>query len=95
MTQIPLEQLRAAADALFSHLEDKGIDLVTISEDYYWDVPMAIRYDRYEEPSEHTIGQLSDDINELNRMLAGTRPTVGYGLVWLAAILRRIGETAN
>ena len=95
MTQIPLEQLRAAADALFSHLEAKGIELVTISEDNYWDVPMAIRYDRYEEPSEDTIGQLSDDIAELNRMLAGSRPFAGYGLVWRAESLRRIGETAN
>jgi hypothetical protein len=57
--------------------------------------PTDQRYDRYDEPREHTIGQLSDDLRELKLMIDGHRPMVGGGLVWLAAILRRIGEVAN
>ena len=95
MTQVTIQELRATTEALFSHLEKNGVTSVILSEDYYWDVPTASRYDRYQEPAQHTIGQLSDDIAELKRMMNGTRPIIGYGLVWLAAILRRIGETAK
>ena len=95
MTHVTVQQLRAAAQTLFCHLENNGVSSVTLLEDYYWDVPAANRYDRYQEPTQHTIGQLSDDLAELQRMVDGTRPIIGYGLVWLAAVLRRVGETAK
>jgi hypothetical protein len=93
--EVDIDRLRAVANALLSHLEKHGAKSVTLADDYYWDVPASVRYDRYEEPREHTVGQLSDDMAELTRMLNGERPMVAYGLVWLAAILRRLGETAN
>jgi hypothetical protein len=92
---VNIDRLRAVANALLSHLENQGVRSVTISEDYYWDVPAAVRYDRYEEPREHTVGQLSDDMAELTRMLNGERPMVASGLVWLAAVLRRLGESVE
>jgi hypothetical protein len=93
--EVDIDRLRAVANELFSHLEQRGAKSMTILEDYYWDVPAAVRYDRYEEPREHTVGQLFDDMAELTRMLNGERPMLAYGLVWLAAILRRLGETAK
>lgn len=94
MTQITVEQLKAAAEMLFSHLQDSGVKTIEIAEDFYWDVPAANRYDQYEQPAQLTVGQLSDDVSEVQRMLAGDTPVLGYGLVWLAAVLRRIGETS-
>lgn len=93
--EISVDRLRAITDALFSHLERKGIKSVTISDDFYWEVPVANRYDQYHEPTQHSVGQLSDDLHELNRRVDGKVPIVGYGFVWLAALLRRIGETVN
>ena len=87
--------MRAVADALFSHLETNGVTSVTISEDYYWEIPAVSRYDPYEAPREHTLGQLSDDVAELDRMIDGERPMLGNRLVWLATVLRRIGESAK
>jgi hypothetical protein len=71
MTEVTVADLRAAAELFFSHLESKGIRSVTLSKDYYWDVPADLRYDPYEEPTKHTIGQLSDDLDELRRMMDG------------------------
>ena len=79
---------------LLSHLESIGVNEVDIAEDFYWDVPASSRYDQYAKPEQHTIGQISDDMSELQRMLDGTAPAVGYGLVWLAVVLRRVGETS-
>src|SRR5262245_64152456 len=92
MTNVSIELLRAATDALLSHLEDKGVKAVTISEDFYWEVSPSQRYDPYQEPTKHTIGQLTDDVAELKRLVDGTRPMLGYGLVWLSAVLRGVGE---
>ena len=90
--EVNIDKLRAVANTLLSHIESHSGKTVTLSEDYYWNVPAAIRYDPYEKPKEHTLGQLSDDMAELTRMINGERPIIGYGLVWLAAILRRLGE---
>jgi hypothetical protein len=95
MTEVTIAELRAAAELFFSHLERKGARSITFSEDYYWDVPAELRYDRYDEPTKHTIGQLSDDLAELRRIMDGSRPITALGLVWLAALLRRVGETAK
>jgi hypothetical protein len=90
--EVSVNRLRAISDALFAHLERNGIKSVTITDDFYWDVPEDSRYSHYQEPTRHMVGQLSDDMNELNRMAEGTSPTVAYGFVWLAAVLRRLGE---
>jgi hypothetical protein len=95
MTQVTVEQMRTAADFLFSHLESQGVKSVTFPEDYYWDIPADVRYNPYHEPTQHSIGQLSDDFAELTRMIDGSKPVIAWGLVWLAALLRRMGESAN
>lgn len=95
MTVITVDELRAASDHLLRHLEDNGVREIEIAEDCYWDVPPPQRYDPYADPTGHTLGQLSDDATEIRRMLAGETPTVGYALVWLAALLRRVGETSK
>jgi hypothetical protein len=94
MTDVPVQLLRAAADLLLTHLEKKGKEYITLDEDFYGDVPAIDRYDLIRSPTKHTVGQLSDDVAELKRLLEGSRPPTCYGLVWLAAVLRRVGETA-
>lgn len=91
---IKTKQLRRAANLLLDHLEQNGVREIRIEEEHYWSVPEASRYDAYAEPTEHTLGQLSDDWAEVSAMLAASKPPIGYGLVWLAAILRRAGETS-
>jgi len=79
---------------LLQHLEESGQKEFEITEDFYWDVPADKRYEPYEEPKELTVGQLSDDWSEVTHMVNGDRELVAYGLVWLASVLRRIGEKA-
>lgn len=95
MTAITVSELRAVANLLLSHLEEHGAETIKVEEDFYWDVPQATRYDQYEEPKQHNVGQLSDDIRELKRFVSGDAPAIGYGLVWLGAVLRRIGEASK
>lgn len=92
--KIAIAELRTACKTLLDQVEASGIDHVEIADDYYWDVPADSRYRPYEKPTDLTLGQLTDDWAEIERLVAGTGTPVAYSLVWLAAILRRTGEIA-
>lgn len=93
--KISTKELRESIEQLLSHLEETGTTEFEIEEDYYWSVPPADRYSPYEEPKELTLGQLSDDLEELRAIRDGEKEPVGYALVWLAAVLSRVGEMSK
>jgi hypothetical protein len=88
---VDIEELRAIIAKLLDAVETNEAE-VEIEADYYWDVPNDDRYDRYASPTQLTIGQLSDDWNELKRIGRGEAAALPYALVWASSILRRIGE---
>lgn len=90
--EIDVAEMRDVADRLFAHLLESGHEVVSVSHDYYWFIQKEIVYDPLSTPSEFTVGQLSDDLMELKRFHTGESEPISYGLVWLAAIIRAIGE---
>ncbi|MEO0460583.1 MAG: hypothetical protein AAF219_07055 [Myxococcota bacterium] len=91
--KISVVELRAAAEKLFAHLEDSGNSDLEIDVDYYWHVPAEARYDMNHEPADLTVGQLSSDVDEILRLSRGELEPLNFGLVRLATVLQRIGET--
>jgi hypothetical protein len=91
--RINVADLRVLCDRMLVHLTEQGIDHVDLTVDYYWDIPEQTRYDPYRKPSEHVLGQLTDDWGELLKVIEGTAEPISYMLVWLAAVLRAVGET--
>ncbi len=90
--KITVAELQEITDRLFAHLRDTEREEVEIPEDYYWMIPQGDVYDPTRDPTDLTIGQLSDDWTELIAILREDRPAIGYGFVWLSAILRIVGE---
>jgi hypothetical protein len=86
-------KLREVFDVLLSHIE-RVAPSVELREDYYWAVPAESWYNPYEQPSGLTLGQLSDDWSELEKIRSGQREPHPHALVWLASILRYTGEAA-
>jgi hypothetical protein len=89
--EINITALRGVVEHLFRHLEQtQGGTTIALQSDYYWDIPRAGRINVSEDPTVFTIGQLSADwatLSELNE-----ENTVTYAFVWLAEVLRAIGE---
>lgn len=83
------------ADQLLSRLEQTGVSAIELEKDFYWNVPSEGLYDPYKSPPELTLGQLSDDLRELRSIQSGTTPALPYALVWLASLLRYVGEHAE
>jgi hypothetical protein len=69
-----------------------GYNEIEIPVDYYWNVPQGVRYDPHKEPQNLDLGQLTDDWQELQKVLQGDREPFAFDLVWMSTILRAIGE---
>ena len=91
--EVTIKQLREAFEKLAVHLEQQGKKSVAISFDFYWSIPKVQLYDNYDQPTQLTMGQLSDDLLELQRIASGESPTISYGYVWLSTILKAIGDS--
>ena len=90
--KVSVSELRNMSERLFDHLESGGNSQLEIPQDYYWYVPTKERYQPYVEPKGLTLGQLSDDWAELQKIIRGESEPIDYALVWLSTILRVIGE---
>lgn len=93
--KVQIHELRAMADQLLSTLEQTGVSAIELKQDYYWSVPAEDLYDPYKSLHDLTLGQLSDDLQELRSIQSGTTPPLPYALVWLASLLRYVGEHAE
>ncbi len=90
--QISVEVLRRAADLLLSHLEDVEGPVVSLDRDMFWVIPAEQRNNVYVEPTDFTVGQLTESFENLDRIVDGSSPATSYALVWLADLLRASGE---
>lgn len=89
---IPLPALRAVTERLFQHLESLGVRSVDLDQDYYWHIDQEELYRPEKDPAKLSMGQLSDDWDELEKIRSGKSPPISYAFVWLAAVLRAMGE---
>lgn len=92
LVQIPIDQLRRALDAALRHIEASAGPTVTLKEDLFWSVSADELYSMGTEPQALTIGQLSESWQHVEDLLAHQDRAVGYHLVWLADVIRAIGQ---
>jgi hypothetical protein len=88
LTSVP--ELRQILSVLLDHLEAQGAE-IELSHDFYWFLDPSARRDLERDPSDPTVGQLSENLASLRSMI-GSRDVLAYGLVWAAEILRTVGE---
>lgn len=93
--QVELDEIRKSLSILIAHVELRTGPTLELDKDFYWHLPSPELYNTYEKPSDLTIGQISENITEIREIVSGERPPLSYGLVWLAAILRAIGDSVT
>lgn len=59
---------------------------IELKNDFYWDIATDELYNPYKEPKNITLGQLSDDLEELKR-LNSTDGEISYDLKRVSSIL--------
>ena len=91
-TQVSERALREAFELLKRHVSARSEGgQIAIHNDAFWSVPVTSMNDIYSDPPELTIGTVSDAWHNVERMIDDEARVVGYGLVWLADVIRAIG----
>lgn len=60
--------------------------------DYYWSIDRDERYDPYNDPTHLTLGQLTDDLEEIKKLANGEAEPVAQDLVKISALLAALGH---
>ena len=87
--KISIDKIQKIASLLLSRLKESKGDEIEITNDYYWDISDEELYNPYEEPKNITLGQLSDDIEEIQRLINSDDGII-YDFKRLAVIFKAI-----
>ncbi len=88
---VDIEELEKYILLLLFKLKSSQGNLIEMKEDY-WDISSAELYNPYEEPKTISLGQLSDDINELKRLLDSEEEAIPYDLKRIGEIFKYLGQ---
>lgn len=89
---VSIDTLRRAASVLLDRLEADAGAAVALDKDMFWSIPAEQRSNVYAEPTEFTIGQLGESLENVSRIVEDPAAATSYALVWLADLLRAAGE---
>lgn len=90
--QVPVETLRRAAAILLDRLESSSGATVALDRDMFWAIPSEHRSNVYAEPTEFTVAQMTDSLQNIVGIVEDPASATSFGLVWLADLLRAVGE---
>lgn len=85
--KVKIDEIQKIISLLLSKLKESKGNEIEISNDYYWDISQDELYNPYEEPKNFTLGQLSDDFEEVQR-LAKSDDAIIHDLKRLSNILK-------
>lgn len=89
---IDTRELRVVINRLLDHIiETRGIEKVSLDENFYWNVPEEQAYDM-NATIECDVGSLEDEWEFVSSLLDPDSDPVAYQLTEVAPIIRRIGE---
>jgi hypothetical protein len=87
---IKIDDLEKITKLLLEQLRQSTGEVIEFDVDYFWHVTHEERYDPYTDPKNLTLGQVSDDLTELGRLLKRKDETIYYDFERLANILAAI-----
>ena len=91
--QININEVETAVLQLLKELRSQKGDLVEIDPiDYYWSINREELYDPYHNPKELTLGQLTDDLEEIKKIANRESEPVSHDLVKLSSVLAALGH---
>ncbi len=86
---INIETLQQVISDLLSRIKETKGSEIELKNDFYWEISANELYDPYKEPTKFLLGQLTDDWQEIRRLLDSDNEVV-YDLKRVANILTAI-----
>lgn len=91
--KVNIDELEKIILSLLLKLKKSKGHKVEINKDYYWEIDEEQLYNPLKEPTVRALGQLSDDLNELQRLLKSDETlgeAIAYDLKRVSEILKAI-----
>lgn len=89
-SSIKIDDLENLFDIIINKLRQEYGDTISLDNDYYWTIDEEEKYNPYVEPKEKLLGQISFDIEDLERLKNKSNILLSYGLIKIAEILKII-----
>ncbi|HMQ46387.1 MAG TPA: hypothetical protein PKA00_01685 [Saprospiraceae bacterium] len=91
--QVNIDEVEKALLNLLKALRNQKGDVIEIEPvDYYWSIDRDDLYDPYNDPTQLTLGQLTDDLQTLKKLANCEFEPVSQDLVKAGAVLAAIGN---
>ncbi len=84
---VKIDDLLLITSLLLSKLKEEKGNEIEINNDFYWDISNEEIYNPYKEPENITLGQISDDLEELQGLLK-SKEAFSYDLKRLSSIFK-------
>ncbi len=92
---IDVETLEKAFQIILAYLEKVEVTSIEVDKDFYWDISPEQRYAPYQDPKDLSLGQLSSDWEHIQKIASGNEEPIAYSLVWLASLMKYLGENKS
>ena len=91
--KINIDELEDCLSQLLSKLkESKGLN-IELTNDFYWDIHSDELYNPYVQPKELSLGQLSDDWQEIKRLVGNNSSnSIPYDIIRITNILKALSN---
>lgn len=89
---VNIDELEEIVSLLLKKLKHSKGKEIELNNDYYWEISNDEVYNPYEEPKNISLGQLSEDINELNRLVNKDDDAIPYDLSRIGNILKALSN---
>lgn len=88
--KIDIEKLKKVTELVFKYIEENEIKEISFDHDYYWSISDEHLYDFKKDPSTFTMGQLTDDYQEIIKDLSDE--VSGHTLYHLAPLIHYLSK---
>lgn len=88
--KVNINELQKITNLLLEKLQQSKGNEIELNSDYYWDIAIDEIYNPYNEPTTITLGQISDDLTEINRLLHSDDDIIPYDLKRLASVINAL-----
>lgn len=84
--------LRDSFNALIDHIEVTQGSSIKLESDYFWSIPSTEIYNVRKTPTDLTIGQITESLENLRSQIDDPEGRMAWGLVWLGDVLKAAGH---
>lgn len=91
--QVDINEVEKALQHLLQELRRRQGDVIEIDPiDYYWAIDKDELYNPHADPTHLTLGQLTDDLQEIKKLAKHEAEPVSQDLVKISSVLAAIGH---